>query len=115
MSDEDLGMKDYVIGCALALKMFHSLDGPCTDKKCTICPMLTKIGEMLVDGTLESDVEVKLLRSRLTIAEEALRRITEDSKTGTVSAQTFHEALNYLRSINTIAREGLKRMEEVRN
>ena len=59
--------------------------------------------------------EINLLRSRLTIAEETLKAIEEDSKTGTVSAQTFHEALNYLRSINTIAREGLKRMEEVRN
>lgn len=44
-----------------------------------------------------------LLRSRLSIAMDALRAIEEDSKTGTVSAQTFHEALNYLRSINTIA------------
>ena len=58
------------------------------------------------------DDELQLLRSRLAIAEETLKEIEEDSKTGTVSAQTFHEALNYLRSINTIANAALKKIEE---
>jgi hypothetical protein len=73
MSNEGLTLKDYVIGCALALKCYHIADGICSDKECTICPMLTKVGELLVDGTLDSDLKAKVLQSKLTIAEERLK------------------------------------------
>ncbi len=63
---------------------------------------------------LVSDIEsIKTLRLQLQTAIEALKKVAVDSHTGTMVVSTFHEALNYLRSINGCATTALDQIEKM--
>lgn len=67
---EELTLKDVTVGCALALKCLHLVDGPCNDSECTICEVLRHMGKLLEDGVLDSDIKLAAL-------EKALREIRD--------------------------------------
>lgn len=84
---EEYGYDDFLVGCALALKCLHIVDGPCKDKECTICAMLHRVdkyfGKNSPDKRIaELKAEIERLKDELALekldvnmCQEGLRRL----------------------------------------
>ena len=96
--------------------------------KCTLCGSMAYVCDCTIyppneGATSLDDKDIQLLRARLTIAEDTLRAIEEHPACDYSTDPEYYSDDKYQRYMGikqghkacaTIAREGLKRMEEVK-